>query len=187
MATMKERCHKLWLPEKQPNLADLVFSLRNTSSKPDQKTQLQRSESKLSLRSRQRLVNDRIHVTQAVLPNEILSMNKPRKKMTLKDAAERVIASRRSSLQVSDVVSQYFAKMKAEGVTDVTASIRDFGGVTKSNNFPSIAQHRRYDTQISNAQGGKHGSLPLETWRTIVKQISVSLHDDIAEESLKTL
>ena len=183
---MKDRCHKLWLPTKQPNLAELVFSLQNTSSKKDQKSPLQWSESKLSLRSRQQLLNNRIHVTQAVLPDEILN-KLPRKKMTFKDAAERVIASRRNNLQVSDVVSQYLAKMKAEGVINVAASIRDFGGVMKSNNFPSMTQRRRYDAQISNVQGGKHGSLPLETWHTIVKQTSVSLDDDCTEESLETL
>lgn len=175
---MKDKGHKIWLPEKQPNRTDLFSSLQSSSNKQNEKPQLlQRSESKLSLRSRQRLVNDRIHITQAVLPNEIL--NKQRKKMTFKEATEHVIARQRSNLRVSDVVSQYLAKMKAEGVTDVAASMKDFGGVMKSNNFPSTVQRRRYDAQISDAQGGKGGSLPVETWHKIVKQTSVSLDDAI--------
>ena len=158
--------YKLSLPDQEKQLCteDFALSLKNIQS-PSGSGQLQKFEPKESLKARQRMLHDRITVTQAVLPDEILKRQgetKPRKKLTFREASHRVIARQHSHLPLSDVVTECIMKMKAEGVKDVGTSIQ--GSTTSS------GLRRRYDTQISD---GKCGSIPLDMWCKIIKESGI--------------
>ena len=134
------------------------------------RTLSQKPEGKLSLKARQQQLNNRIQITQAVLPGELLKSGvdepKSKKKMTFKEASKRVIARQR--LRVSDVVSECVARMEEQGETDVTSTLSRFGKVTP----PSIvlASQGQYTTQISDGESGRRGSVPLHMWRRIASE-----------------
>ena len=182
----QDSCHKLWLPDKQPKLANLVLALKSSQkqpTRPEASTPLQELESqtKSSLKSRQQMLQERIHVTQAVLPHKVYKATKPKedhgkpeKKITFKEASKMVIARQRSNLKVSDDVSEYLAKIKAEGVTDFASSM--IKGTNELASTPSsttadlvLGLRKKYETQLSSGpQSTKCGSIPLHKWREIV-------------------
>ena len=169
----QEKYHKLWLPDKPPRLADLVLTLRSSreqQTKEEATTPLQEleSQSKSSLKLRQQLLNERIQVTQAVLPDKIYKTKA--KKMTFNEAAKMVIARQRSNLKVSDDVSDYLAKMKAKDVTAPDRRVSE--AVTPSYTIANLVSgmRRKYDTQLSSDESLRRGSIPLSRWREIVKK-----------------
>ena len=177
----QDNYHKLWLPEKPPDREDLVLSLKTPQpqEKPEDTQQElpEEPELKHSLRSRQKLLQNRIKVAQAVLPNEILKdeeevERKPaaKSKLTLKDASERVIARRRQ-LHLSDLVTRYLDIMKDDGSLDI-ATLTSVKESTKSQNTPSLASlsHGLHERQVS---AGSCGSVPLDKWRRMVKRATV--------------
>lgn len=128
------------------------------------RTTSQRPDLKLSLIARQQMLNNRIQITQAVLPSELLNSEarepKKKKKITFKQASEEVMARQRR-LRVSDIVSECVAKMKEEGSTDVSATLSKF-------NTPRAS--RRLVTQLSEGDGERQGSIPLDMWRRIARE-----------------
>ena len=125
-SSKQDNPHKVWKPSQ---MADVVIALRD-SLEQDPKLPPQKSPPKVSLRSRQQVLQDRIQATQAVLPDEILKVGeeeaKPERQFSLKEASKCIIINNR---RVSDVVSQYLAKMRvrAEARTDVASSNMGIG------------------------------------------------------------
>ena len=195
----QEKPHKLWLPEKQPHLADLVLALKRAQQQPiklEATTPLQELESqtKSSIKTRQQMLHERIQATQAVLPQKVLDYKiKPKEDEIKLDKgnASKKFVRQKSNLQVSDDVSEYLTKMKAGGFTDVAATV---GGASEAVS-PSdpITEHvlgprRNYDTQFSSGQSGKCGSIPLNKWREIVRKnkgffSSIDSEDELEDTS----
>ena len=172
----QERPHKLWLPEKQPHLADLVLALKRAQQqppKPEAATPLQELESqtKSLLKTRQQMLHERIQATQTVLPQKVYKI-KPKEDAEKGNVSKKFVRQK-SNLQVSDDVSEYLTKVKAGGITAVASTV---GGVSEaiSPSIP-ITEHvlglrRNYDTQLSSGRSGKCGSIPLNKWREIVRK-----------------
>lgn len=197
----RDRPHRLWLPDKQPHLADLVLALKSSQKskqppKPEAATPLQELESqaKSSIKSRQQMLHERIQVTQAVLPHKVYK-NKPKEDETKpekRDARKKFIRQQ-SNLKVSDVVSEYLTKMKSEGVTDVASSVRRPSEVASTPSGKTadrvLGLRRKYDTQLSSGQSGKCGSIPLNKWREIVRKnkaffSGIDSEDELSEDSV---
>lgn len=176
----QDRPYKLWLPEKRPHLADLVFALKHTQQQPpkaEAATPLQelKSQTISSIKTRQQKLQERIEATQAVLPQKVYKI-KPKEDETKVDkgSAPKKFVRQQSILNVSDDVSEYL-KGRAGSIADIGSSVRGAGGEAVS---PSvlITEHslgfpRKYETQFSTSQNVKcSGSIPLNKWREIVKK-----------------
>ena len=174
--------HQVWRPKKQPRLADLVASLGNLQERQKQSQgaklpPLSPTTPTSSLRSRQQMLQDRIQVTQAVLTDEILSEERAKKpKMSFKEASKRITMNlqkqqreKEGCKNLSDVVSLYLAKMRAEG----NAASPDKG--TKAAPVPRTYQthhgraklHKRRSTR-GTFNGGMLGAIPLDKWHKLV-------------------
>ena len=171
----RDKYHKLWLPDKSLHFGDVVLAVKSSQeqlTEAEATTPLKELESlsKSSLKARQQLLHDRIQVTQAVLPDKIYKT----KKMTFKEASRMVIARQRCNLKVSDDVSEYLEKMKAEGVTDVASAVAGVSEVASpSYSIANLVSglRRKYDTQLSsNPSADRHGSIPLHKWCQVVKE-----------------
>lgn len=111
---------------------------------------------KVSLRSRQQMLYDRIKTIQAILPDKILKTEgdkaNPGKKLCFEDASES-ITKHHSKLKVSDIVSQYQAKKRAENAMSSTKG-----------------QRIAHDGDISNSESSICGTIPLDEWYKIIQE-----------------
>lgn len=172
--------HQVWLPKKQPRLADLVASLGKLQEKKKQESGSPLSPTTpTSLRSRQQMLQDRIQVTRAVLTDEILNEERVKKpRMSFREASKRITKNlqkqqkeREGCKTLSDVVSLYLTKMKAEGKTDVASP--DKGATPKG--VPRTYQthhgkaklHKRRSTRGA-FNPGTLGAIPLDKWHKLV-------------------
>ena len=166
----QDRPHKLWLPEKQPHLADLVLAFKRAKQQQQTSvaaTPLQELETQTisSLKTRQHLLMERIRATQAVLPQRIY-------KHQLEDEAkpDEGNASRRKFARqetVSDDVSEYL-KRRAGSAADIASAIQGTSeAVTPS--VPKAEPVLKFDSQLSSGPSVKCGSMSLSKWREIVK------------------
>ncbi len=180
--------HQVWRPKKQ--LSDDVQKLNKELNQerqptPDKATRqpLQTpTASKSSLRSRQKTVFNRALATQAVLKettDELLNeadeegdeVNKP--KISLKEASKRITANLKKqesqagvgSNNISSVVSQYLAKLRAEGGTDLLSS-----GGSDAATSPLVPQptKRRQGTRRV-AFIDDPGAVELKQWKRLVR------------------
>ena len=184
------RPHKLWLPEKQPHLADLVLALKRAKqqpSKPEAATPLQELESqtKSLIKTRQQMLQERIQATQAVLPQRVYKIKPETKPDT---DASRKFARLQSNLKVSDGVSEYLTKVRAGSIVDAASSVRG-ASLAASPSIPTTERvlgfRKEYEPQLSVGQSGKCGSIPLKKWREIVKKNKPYFSSIDAEDELE--
>ena len=192
-----DRPHRLWLPDKQPHLADLVLALK-TSQKSKQPTSLKattplqelESQAKSSIKTRQQMLQERIQVTQAVLPHKVYKV-KPKEDEIIaperRDARKKFVRQQ-SNLKVSDDVSEYLTKMKGEGVTDAASSVRRASEIASTPSGATtdriLGLRRKYDTQLSSGKSGKCGSIPLNKWHEIVRKNKATFSSMDSEDEL---
>ena len=177
--------YQVWRPKKQ--LSETAEKLNQelkeeTPSSPDKPTRQVLTPSpvsKSSLRSRQKTVFKRAMATQAVLKettDELLNeadeeeeeeVSKP--KLSLREASKRITANLRKQQQdekgrgnISDVVSQYLAKMRADGGTDLLSS----GGSGASS--PSPLKQRTGTRRVAFAD--RPGAIELRQWKKFVRE-----------------
>ena len=176
--------HQVWRPQKQPRLADLVTSLGKLQEKKKQDSGAKASPISpttptTSLRSRQQMLQDRIQVTQAVLTDEILNEERVKKpRMSFRDASRRITMNLQKQQQeregcktLSDVVSLYLAKMRAEGKKPASPD----KGTTSKGSAPTTFQthhgkvklHKRRSTRGA-FNTGALGAIPLDKWHKLV-------------------
>lgn len=170
--------HQVWRPKKQPRLADLVGKLQERKKQDSgaNPSPLSPSTPTTSLRSRQQMLQDRIQVTQAVLTDEILNEERVKKpRMSFREASKRITMNlqkqqreREGCKTLSDVVSLYLAKMRAEG----NAASLDKGttkGVprTYQTHHGKAKLHKRRSTQ-GTFNTGTLGAIPLDKWHKLV-------------------
>ena len=181
--------HQVWRPKKQ--LSDVVKELnkkeldQERQPSPDKATrQLLQTPtvSKSSLRSRQKTVFNRALATQAVLKettDELLNeadeeegeASKP--KISLKEASKRITANLKKqesntgvgSSNISSVVSQYLAKLRAEGGTDLLSS----GGSDPATSplIPMPTKRRQATKRV--AFTDTPGAVELKQWKKLVR------------------
>ena len=182
----QDRPHKLWLPEKQPHLADLVLALKRAKQQQQTSvaaTPLQELETQTisSLKTRQHLLMERIRATQAVLPQRIY-------KHQLEDEAkpdEGNASRRRFARQetVSDDVSEYLRRREGSA-PDIASTIQGTSeAVTPS--VPIAEPVLRFDSQLSSGPSVKCGSMSLSKWREIVKTNKPYFSSVDSEDGLK--
>jgi hypothetical protein len=180
----KDNHHQVWRPKKQPRLADLVASLGKLQEEKKQDSgaklsPLSPTTPTTSLRSRQQMLQDRIQVTQAVLTDEILSEERVKKpRMSFRDASRRITMNLQKQQRekegcktLSDVVSIYLAKMRAEGKTAASPD----KGKTPQGARPTAFQthhgkvklHKRRSTR-GTFNTGALGAIPLDKWHKLV-------------------
>lgn len=182
--------HQVWRPKKQ--LSDVVEKLnkelkeeeRQPSPDKAKKPPLQTpTAGKSSLRSRQKTVFKRALATQAVLKettDELLNdadeegseANKP--KLSLREASKRITANLKKQesqigvaggANISNVVSQYLAKLRAEGGTELLSS----GGSDTATSplVPQPARRRQGTRRV--AFTDTPGAVELKQWKKIVR------------------
>ena len=180
----QDRPHKLWLPEKQPHLADLVLALKRAKQQqqtPVAATPLQELESQTisSLKTRQHLLMERIRATQAVLPQRIYK-HQDEAKPDEGNASRRKFARQET---VSDDVSEYLRR-RAGSAADIASTIQGTSeAVTPS--VPKAEPVLRFDSQLSSGPGIKCGSMSLSKWREIVKTNKPYFSSVDSEDGLK--
>ena len=184
--------HQVWRPNKQPRLADLVASLGKMQAKPKRKHEaLHQTPSttvaNASLRSRQQMLQDRIKVTQEVLTDEILSDERVKKpKMSFKEASKRITLKlqmqqheKKGCKNISDVVSLYLAKKKAEemAITSSPAAARAGDEATTSKSFQTHHGKAKLHKRRSNRTFDNNplGAIPLDKWHKLVSDNKTSV------------
>lgn len=175
--------HQVWRPKKQPRLADLVASLGKLQEKNKQDSgakpsPLSPTTPTTSLRSRQQMLQDRIQVTQAVLTDEILNEERAKKpRMSFREASKRITMNlqkqqheREGCKTLSDVVSLYLAKMRAEGKSaaslDKETTPRGVPRTYQTHHGKASLQKRRSTRGAFNT--GTLGTIPLDKWHKLV-------------------
>ena len=187
--------HQVWRPKKQPRLAELVASLGNLRVQERQKQThgllhppVSPTTSNASLRSRQQMLQDRIQVTQAVLTEEILSEERAKKpRISFKDASKRIALNlqkqqreKNGCKSLSDVVSLYLAKKKAEEASKVTSPADGHGPLGRNTVPRSYQTHhgksklRRRRSTRGGFDTGTLGAIPLEKWHKLVWESKTS-------------
>ena len=183
----QDRPHKLWLPEKQPHLADLVLALKRAKQQqqiPVAATPLQELESQTisSLKTRQQLLMERIRATQAVLPQKVYRLQdeaKPDKG----NASKRKFVRQESNLKVSDDVSEYL-KRRAGSAADIASTIQGTSEAVTSS-VPKAEPVLRFDSQLSTGPSVKCGSMSLSKWREVIKNNKPYFSSVDSEDGLK--
>lgn len=169
--------HQVWRPKKNPQLANLVTNMMK-AKKQESRSPLLATPSKADLRSRQKTLFNRVQATQAVLKettDEILYEEdededdedvraKRKSRLTLHAATKKISANllRQKSAEkerqsISDVVSQYLAKARAE-----PATVQDEIQASPGGNFSTQKTVRR--------PAETPGAIPLKKWREIVRE-----------------
>ena len=181
--------HQVWRPKKQ--LSEKVEKLNKQVKEEERQPSPDKAKrpplqtpiaTKSSLQSRQKTVFNRALATQAVLKettDELLNeadeeggeINKP--KLSLKEASKRITANLKKQesqsgaggSNISNVVSQYLAKLRAEGGTDLLSS-----GGSDAATSPLVPQpvRRRQGTRRV-AFIDTPGAVELKQWKKIVR------------------
>lgn len=183
--------HQVWRPKKQ--LSDVVEKLNKELKQEERQPSPDKAKKppaqtptagKSSLRSRQKTVFNRALATQAVLKettDELLNeadeegseANKP--KLSLREASKRITANLKKQEShtgttgggnISNVVSQYLAKLRAEGGTELLSS-----GGSDTATSPLVPQpvRRRQGTRRVAFTTGTPGAVELKQWKKIVR------------------
>ena len=180
--------HQVWRPKKQPHLPDLVISSKELQERQRKsmlvcstRPLLERSVSKMSLHFRQQQLIDRVQATQAVLkesPDEILGSPGATKKSSIsfKEASRRVISNQRKrNNRLSDVVTQYLAKMEKERGA-YAASLKDPQTPT-SVAFPVL--HSKRELYKRRSTHGVLGAIRLEDWQRLQEDEIGNCHSEL--------
>ena len=196
--------HQVWRPKKQ--LSDVVEKLNKQLKEEERQPSPDKAKrpplqtptaAKSSLRSRQKTVFNRALATQAVLKettDELLNeadeegeeANKP--KLSLREASKRITANLKKQesqsgtggTNISNVVSQYLAKLRAEGGTDLLSS-----GGSDAATSPLVPQpvRRRQGTRRV-AFTDTPGAVELKQWKKIVRNAKTQSTQIGQEEKL---
>ena len=171
--------HQVWRPNKQPRLADLVGKLQERKKQDSgaKSSPLSPTTPTTSLRSRQQMIQDRIQVTRAVLTDEILSEERVKKpRMSFREASKRITMNlqkqqreREGCKNLSDVVSLYLAKMKAEGniASPDKGTTRAEVPRTYQTHHGRARLHKRRSTR-GTFNASTLGAIPLDKWHKLV-------------------
>ena len=183
--------HQVWRPRKQPHLPDLAMSIKDSQQQQTEKCirtkpPLEPSASKISLMLRQQQLLDRVQATQAILKettDEIWKSPIAKKpKVSFREASKFIISEQKKQrelnkdhISLSDVVTQYLAKMRIErGATHAGSSPSP--QVPMSPGYLAWCSgktglHKRHSTQ------SVQGAIPLDEWHKLVGESRASLDD----------
>ena len=184
--------HQVWRPKKQlsEKVEKLNQELKEEERQPSpvkaKKPPLQTpTPGKSSLRSRQKTVFKRALATQAVLKettDELLNdadeegTEDTKPKLSLREASKRITANLKKQesqvgvaggANISNVVSQYLAKLRAEGGTELLSSGGSTSDAATSPLVPQPTRRRQGTRRV--AFTDTPGAVELKQWKKIVR------------------